>query len=99
MSQFDVHELLPRGGLVVDCQADLLAHLTTRFVVPLIRADEAPDTDKRLRPRFVIDGISLIMATPMASSVQKQRLGPIVAALTTESLAITGAIDVLISGI
>ena len=40
MAKYDVYRL--RGDtLVVDCQADLLSDLQTRFVVPLIPAEKA----------------------------------------------------------
>ena len=35
MARFSAHRLSD-GSWVLDCQADLLDHLTTRFVVPLI---------------------------------------------------------------
>lgn len=99
MSQFDVHSVGRHGGLVIDCQADLLAHLTTRFVVPLVWADGAPETDKRLRPRFDVGGETYVMATPLASSIPMRDLGAVVATLASDQHTVTGAIDVLLSGI
>ena len=99
MSQFDVHELRPGGGLVIDCQANLLSHLTTRFVVPLLQASGAPETDKRLRPRFVLGGKTYVMATPLASSIPSTHLGAVVGTLASDHHIIVDAIDVLTSGI
>ena len=99
MGQYDVHRLKGGRGLVIDCQADLLAHLSIRFVVPLLSAKEAPETDKRLRPRFTIDGETLVMATPLASSIPKDELGPKVGTLAQDYLRVVDAIDTPISGI
>lgn len=43
MAKFDVYRLRDSGGLVVDCQADLLDGLNTRFVVPSLPIDAAPN--------------------------------------------------------
>ena len=98
MSQYDIHRL-KGGGLVIDCQADLLAHLATRFVVPLLSVKNAPETDKRLRPRFIVEGEMFVMATPLASSIPKGELGPVVGTLAEDHYRVVGAIDTLISGI
>lgn len=97
--QFDVHELVQGGGLVVDCQADLLADLDTRLVVPLVSAVDAPETDVRLRPRFSIGGERLVMVTPLAAAIPKRALGRVVGTLTHDSHRVIGAIDVLLTGV
>jgi toxin CcdB len=97
MAQFDVHRF--DGGLVLDCQADLLDHLNSRFVVPLLPLDGAPKPAKRLNPIFEIDGQDHMMATQFASAVQRKDLGKFVTSLADRGLEITGAVDVLISGV
>ena len=97
MAQFDVHQL--GDGLVLDCQSDLLAHLNTRFVAPLIPMDRAPTAARRLNPDFTIDGQDFVMDTQFVSSVESRHLGPIVWSLAKRSFEITDALDVLISGV
>ena len=50
MARFDVHANPSGPGYLLDCQADLLSHLTTRFVVPLLPLDAAPKPAARLNP-------------------------------------------------
>ena len=97
MAQFDVHRL--GGGLVIDCQADLLSGIDTRFVVPLVLRSHARMMAPRLTPIFVIDGEEHVMLTPAASSVRERQLGEVVTSLAEHSYEITGALDVLISGV
>jgi len=97
VAQFDVHRL--GDGFVVDCQADLLNHLNSRFVVPLLPIEEGPLAAKRLNPVFEISGKNYVMATQFASAVRKNELGEVIATLGPRSSEVTGAIDVLIAGV
>jgi toxin CcdB len=97
LAQFDVHRL--GKGLVVDCQSDLLAHLNTRVVVPLIPSAQAPKPARRFNPAFSIDGAEQVMDTQFVSAVERRELGAVVASLADHSFEITGALDVLISGV
>lgn len=97
MAQFDVHRL--GDGLVIDCQADLLDTLNSRFVVPLLPRDRAPPPAKRLNPVFEVAGGEYVMATQMASAVARRELGEVVATLTERALEVTGALDVLVGGV
>jgi toxin CcdB len=97
MPQFDVHR--HDDGLVIDCQADLLDNLNSRFVVPLLPQEEAPKPAKRLNPVFEIDGEKYVMATQFASAIQRKEMGEIVASLAHRGLEITAALDVLIGGV
>jgi toxin CcdB len=97
MAQYDVHRI--GDGLVVDCQSDLLAHIASRFVVPLVPRAEAPVPAGRLNPAFQIDGLAHIMVTEAAAAVPAKALGPVVESLRDRSFEITDALDVLISGV
>jgi len=100
MAQFDVHRLgNEAGGLVVDCQSDLLNHIDSRFVVPLAPHEFAAIAARRLNPSFEIEGRTYILVTQQAASVPRGELGPPVASLADRSFEITDAIDVLISGV
>ncbi len=97
MAQFDVYRTKSKV-LVLDCQADLLDHLDTRFVVPLILANITPAAMPRLTPVFDIDGESYIMATQFAASFAKRELGRPMANLDSERERVLAAIDMLTSG-
>lgn len=96
MPRFDVHAG-PRGELLLDCQADVLDHFDTRFVVPLLPADGAVRAD-RLHPIFTVDGRRVVMVTHLASAVPVRMLRRKVASLDGEQPAIMNALDMLITG-
>ena len=85
--------------MLLDCQADLLAHLNSRFVVPLLPQADAPKPAKRLNPLFEIDGQPFVMLTQFAAAVHVRELGPVVTSLATDDTAIINALDMLLTGI
>lgn len=99
MAQFDVHRLGDGPQLVVDCQTDLLDHIETRFVVPLIPPEEAPPPVRRLNPLFEIDGRELVLLTQSAGAVRCSLLGPPVASVAHRDREVMNALDLLISGV
>ena len=100
MARFDVIRLRSSEGLVLDCQADLLRQLSTRFVVPLVPLDRAPASPMaRLNPIFVVDGQQLVMLTQFAATEDVRELGAVVTSLIAEETHITNALDVLLTGI
>ena len=98
MAQFDVHRF-GQAALVVDCQSDLLNRLESRFVVPLLKRSEAPNIAQRLNPVFDIESEEYVMLTQAAAAIRTRELGPAIGSLATRSFEITGALDVLISGV
>ena len=88
----------PDGSLLLDCQADMLDHLNTRLVVPLISPDSAPIAAVRLNPAFQIGEDSYVMYTQFAASVPAGDLKHRVVSLDDESSAIMNALDMLITG-
>ena len=99
LAQFDVHRLAASGGLVVNCQSDLLNHLESRFVAPLVRKSDAPQPGRRFNPIFDVDGIEHVMLTQFSGAVDRRQLGEVVTSLADRSFEITDALDVLISGV
>jgi len=97
LAQFDVHRL--GSGLAIDCQSDLLNHLESRFVVPLVRREDAPRPGRRFNPLFAIEGVEHVMLTQFSGAVDRRQLGPVVMSLADRSFEITDALDVLISGV
>ncbi|MET3713307.1 toxin CcdB [Sphingomonas trueperi] len=94
MAQFDVHRLAG-GGLVIDCQADDLATIGTRFVIPLAKPGESAPTTPRLHPQFDVNGETLVLMTEFAAAIRTAELRERVASLGEERFRILGAIDVL----
>ena len=97
MAQFDLHEV--RGGLALDCQADRLTRLPTRFVVPFEPLTQALNVDDWLNPIFDVRGQRLIMATQLAGTIPTRELGTWVASFNAdrEKQRIQRALDTLLS--
>ena len=85
---------------LLNVQSDLLDHLDTRVVIPLIKARsfDGPPSEG-LEPIFEIAGERCILLTPMLAGISKKELGAEVCSLREKSSAIISALDVLISGI
>ena len=94
MARFRAHRL-PDGGYVLDCQSDLLDHLTTRFVVPLVPIGHVKTPMARLNPCFELDGEQMVMMTQFAAAIPARTLGRIVQSLDHEHHVITAALDML----
>lgn len=98
MAQFDVWRTID-GDLVVDCQSDLLEHLDTRFVVPLLPADQFAVVARRLNPLFTVEDVERVMYTQFAATVPARQLGDFVVNLGDRNFAIIDALDVLLTGV
>jgi len=99
MAQFDVHRLANRRRLVLDCQTDLLDHIDSRFVVPLIPRENAPPPARRLNPVFEIEGAEHVMLTQSAAAIPRRELGEKVASLADRDHEIINALDFLLTGV
>lgn len=97
MARFDVHRSRD-GDYLLDCQANVLNDLNTRFCIPLQPLDVAPLAGRRLNPEFKVQDQTLRMITQFAASVPVQELGPCVASLSDEHTTIMNAIDMLTTG-
>jgi len=98
MAKFDVYRHGEGIGYLLDCQADLLASLNTRLVVPLLPLASAPIPAGRLNPIFDIAGIRHSMVTQFAAAVPVTLLREKVASLASDEIAIGNAIDMLLAG-
>jgi toxin CcdB len=102
MPQFDVFKN-PRGGaypLLLDVQADVLAGLATRVVVPLMtlkRYGSKPIT--RLNPTASIDGTEYVVLFQELAAIPSASLGEPVASLAGRRTDLTAAVDLLFTGI
>ncbi len=97
MARLDVFKSI-NGEYLLDCQADILDHLRTRFVVPLALLDDGPKVAARLNPIFEIEGVSLIMYTQFAMTVPIQDIQHYITSLGDHHTRIMDAIDMLITG-
>lgn len=84
--------------MVVDCQADLLDHLDTRFVVPLVKEADAPRPAARLNPLLTVLGKPMVMLTQQAATVPARQLGDPIASVAARQDEVMNALDMLISG-
>ena len=101
MAQFDVHRN-PRGGtfpLLLDVQAELLADLATRIVVPLSPKRSWDAALSRLNPTAVLRGIEYVLVFQELAAVPRTALGPVVGSLASRRADLVAALDVLFTGI
>lgn len=86
------------GSYLLDVQSDLLDHLKSRVVVPLLPAEDAPPPVRKLNPVFDIDGRKLVMATHLIGAVAVSELGQLRANLGERHDQIIDALDMLFQG-
>lgn len=98
MARFDVYAAAGVSILLLDCQADVLDALDTRFVVPLMPPSQKRPAFPRLNPVFTVNGERLEMITQGAASVSVKALGQPVSSLASEQSAIMNALDMLLTG-
>jgi toxin CcdB len=96
MARFDVYKT-EAGDFLLECQADMLSHLNTRFVVPLLPPETAQQASL-LNPVFEIDGQLLVMYTQFAASVRSNEMRKLVGSLVDKEFEIGRALDMLING-
>lgn len=98
MSRFAIY-LNPVGlGYLMDVQADMLKHLNTRVVVPLLPLSEAPKPAKTLNPQFVIEGSAYSMVTQYMAAVPSKTLKGIIQSAEGRHDEIVTALDLLLQG-
>jgi toxin CcdB len=97
MARFDVYKL-KSGGYVLDCQADILSHYSSRFVVPLLNTKDGVIAASRLNPTFQVEGETMLMYTHFAAAIPLADLGPKIISLEHFDLEIIAALDMLVSG-
>lgn len=98
MARFSVYKNPEGVGLLLDVQADLLSHLATRVVVPLLPLEQAPKPAATLNPVFVIEGAPFVMATQFMAAVPIQMLKVTILDLEHRRNDITSAMDLLFQG-
>ena len=85
-------------GYVLDVQANLLSHLTTRNVVPLLPEKHAPKPITDLNPTFRIGDAPYVMVTQAIATIPVRELKRPVASLVPEHDRVIRALDILLIG-
>jgi toxin CcdB len=99
MARLGVYSMPGKGvGYVVDVQADLLSHLVTRTVIPLLPEDAAPKPISDLNPIFQIGGKRHVLLTQAIASIPRRELRQPLASLAEHHDSITRALDILLIG-
>lgn len=97
MARFDVHKT-GDSAYVVDYQADSLAFLQTRLVIPLMPPELEPKISERLNPAMVIDDRRYVLYPQFAASIPLSDIGEFVTSLADQDFAIIDAFDMLTTG-
>ena len=79
-------------------QVEFLDNLSTRVVVPLVRAPFFGKAATQLNPQFVIDQSMVIMSTAELAGVSVRHLGKKVCSLRGQRDEIIAALDFLFTG-
>ncbi len=98
MARFDVYANRDGNGFLVDVQADLMSHLNSRLVIPLVRAGIAPTPIKVLNPIFQIEDATYLMLTQQMAAVSVQLLKRPVLNVNDRRDEVVAAIDLLLQG-
>ncbi len=96
MARYDIHKLA--SGYVVDVQADLLADMNTRVVVPLRPHSEIPKPIGRLNPVIMIGDTRWVLLPQFIATVTVAELGEVVGEFS-EKFVLTDALDMVFQGI
>lgn len=98
MARFAVYDATGVDGYLLDAQSDMLDHLSTRMVIPLMPLDLAPPRLARLNPTFEIRDVTHSLVTEYMAAVPRGYLRTYVADLSAEADQITAAVDFLMQG-
>ena len=98
MARYDLYAAPDGKGWLLDVQADLLDHLNTRVVVPVVPLVRAPKPARRLNPVVVIEGMECVMLTQFLGVMPVRELGRRVGSLEGEAEAVMAALDMVFVG-
>ncbi len=98
MARFTVYKNPDGNGYLLDLQADINSHFSTRVVAPLLPVEEMPFYATSLNPVFEIEGAKFVMATQGMAAVPLVILKHTVSTLEHKRAEIVAAIDLLFQG-
>ncbi len=99
MARFVVYAHSEGPGYLLDVQANLLSHLNTRMVVPLLPAGEAPRPAHTLNPVIELEGVRHVMVTQFMAAVPLRVLQAPVADLQDRAPELIAALNCLFQGV
>ena len=99
MARFHVYAGTEGSPLLLDVQANLMGHLNTCVVVPLLPLDQAPKPARVLNPVFDVDGVAHLMVTQFLATVPRRAMGKEVLDLEKDAGVIVNALDCLFQGV
>ncbi|MEY2839248.1 MAG: hypothetical protein RJB60_1547 [Pseudomonadota bacterium] len=99
MPRFSVYANPEGPGYLMDVQANLLSHLNTRMVVPLLPQTSAPTPARTLNPLFEIDGLACVMVTQFMAAVPQKMLSAKVLSVEDRAHDVVAALDCLFQGV
>ena len=97
MARFSVYRL-KSGAMVIDCQADVLSDLPTRFTVPLVEPSRFSRPVARLHPLLAVGEERRVMVTTEASAILVSEIAHEIAKLSDDDMVIANALDMLLTG-
>jgi toxin CcdB len=98
MARFDVYTFKGRAPLVVDMQAELLARIGSRVIIPLLPSNSKTASLPRLMPTVILGGAEYQLVTTDLVAVPFDRLGALIGNLEDRRQIIVDAIDFLMQG-
>lgn len=98
MSRYTVYRNPERDGYLLDLQADINGHFSTRVVAPLFPVEALSAYAKTLNPVFDIEGRSVVMVTQAMAAVPLHMLKQPVMSLEGRRTEIVAALDLLFQG-
>lgn len=98
MSRYTVYRNPERDGYLLDLQADINHHFSTRVVAPLFLVEALPAYAKTLNPLFEVEGRRVVMVTQAMAAVPLQMLKQPVMSLEDRRTEIVAALDLLFQG-
>jgi toxin CcdB len=98
MARFSVYPAPEGGGYLLDVQADIMRHLNTRVVVPLMPLGNAPKPATTLNPLFVLNDIEHSMVTQLMAAVPLSELNRKISNVAALRDEIVNAINLLLQG-
>jgi toxin CcdB len=99
MPRFAVYANPEGPGYLLDVQANLLSHLNTRMVVPLLPQVSAPIPAQTLNPLFDVGGVTCVMVTQFMAAVPQKMLQSKVLSVEDRAHEVVSALDCLFQGI
>lgn len=98
MARFDLYRIRTGGQLVVNLQSDLIDHIDTRLVAPLMPLGTVTMKVGRLNPLIRNELGEFVLMTHLATAVKLRELDQLPAGHIVDEDVVSAAIDMLLFG-